>query len=242
MITEENENPDEFEKTKKMLNKTVKQIGIQEVPESFVKEYMKLSKIPKEEFKKEVEIGHERWKELSREILYYFKCRACGKCCKIPVMISKEEIEKICEKLKMDTFEFSRRYLGNEFYLKEPCPFLENRKGGKAFCRIYEVRPEVCRLFPFSSMNNNLQAVDECLLAKEISEAIIEFEKKISMTKMTKEEEDLLCFKQDMINKTISLQLPENKNGKEENLCRVMALSMPLLEGFAKDLKDKNMQ
>jgi hypothetical protein len=97
-----------------------------------------------------------KWQSNCLEILKYFECDQCGDCCrKCNVMVNLEEIKAITDRLKISFEDFFNRFISkqvneNFYYLKCSCPFLENRKGGKTICRIYEVRPRVCRVFPFS--------------------------------------------------------------------------------------------
>jgi Fe-S-cluster containining protein len=84
-----------------------------------------------------------------------FECRQCGKCCRTyTVKLSDGDIARI-EKLGMKREEFAERdnfdkELGNYAVKRtdEGCIFLF-WEDGKAYCRIYDARPEICRRYPF---------------------------------------------------------------------------------------------
>lgn len=101
-----------------------------------------------------------------------FSCTGCGNCCTGGpgyVWISREEIDRLAEHLKLTAREVIMRYcrrLGGRYSLNEhrnrqgnyDCVFLEERKvesdGSKVvhtqrICSIYPVRPLQCRTWPF---------------------------------------------------------------------------------------------
>lgn len=84
-----------------------------------------------------------------------FKCQQCGECCKIVVTLTEKEIKAIKQ----------RGY--KDFLIKDPikgkkknclkrinrnCVFL-TKKGNKYYCKIYDIRPKTCRLYPFLNKN-----------------------------------------------------------------------------------------
>lgn len=88
-----------------------------------------------------------------------FECTSCGKCCSgFPgyVWLSEEEIQQICEYLKLSQEEFLRKYtrlVGEKISLIETnenysCIFLRDKK-----CSIYPVRPTQCQTFPWWPQN-----------------------------------------------------------------------------------------
>lgn len=81
---------------------------------------------------------------LALEILEYFECERCARCCKIPVGLTDDDITRLY-KLDGDAFfdKLEDRVLPN--YLKTPCPYLVNNN-----CKVYKDRPLLCRLYPFS--------------------------------------------------------------------------------------------
>lgn len=87
-------------------------------------------------------------------------CRECkGNCCRGNsghVWLSEEETAEICSFLGINRVDFMLRFtdrIDNRLSLKEvylsgefACIFFDNKKKE---CRIYQVRPDQCRRFPF---------------------------------------------------------------------------------------------
>ena len=87
-------------------------------------------------------------------------CESCeGRCCTGEsgyIYVSKSEVEKICELLKMEIKDFVPNYLfkkGYKYSIKEnkfgesyECIFYDRDTNG---CKIYEARPTQCKTFPF---------------------------------------------------------------------------------------------
>lgn len=100
-----------------------------------------------------------------------FVCKRCGKCCGVVPFTAKEydRIRKIAQKkhigfikqeengkvfylakclAKKVTDIYNDALAGKEISLDNlTCPFLEFDEAGKASCTIYELRPDVCRVF-----------------------------------------------------------------------------------------------
>lgn len=126
--------------------------------------------------------------EYTPKILSCFSCEKCGEiCCKnLPVELGFDEIAfnqiyKIYEKVKQSENikfeEFEDKYLEfrtESWYIKSPCPFLKENK-----CSIYDVRPIVCRRYPFEwdLHITTIQNVKNCPLAKKISSEFVAFSK-----------------------------------------------------------------
>lgn len=116
-----------------------------------------------------------------------FKCKRCGKCCGI-VPFDRREYDQIRDYAKKHHIGFVKGELGNKtvWYPKHVykrfieageqaqregrlldnqldglrCPFLDFDKDGLAYCKIYEHRPWICRVFgkgghPFLTCPNN---------------------------------------------------------------------------------------
>lgn len=89
-----------------------------------------------------------------------FECQVCGRCCAGPeegyVWLNEAEIRALAEFLRLEEAEFRARYirrLGRRWSLVEKkkgrdCIFLEEGR-----CRVYPVRPEQCRTWPFWPAN-----------------------------------------------------------------------------------------
>lgn len=84
-----------------------------------------------------------------------FSCTQCGKCCTGRpgvTWISFDEMQKMAEHLQISMDELVKNYLrkiDGKWALKErtvdhSCIFLYDKK-----CRVYEVRPNQCKTFPF---------------------------------------------------------------------------------------------
>ena len=101
------------------------------------------------------------------ELINEFVCQRCGGCCG-PVCFSKEEYKAVWRRAKnmgislvKTTIEGSTHYttrkmarnLNNtpeeltKIIESFVCPFLDKDTEGKTLCRIYDMRPETCRLF-----------------------------------------------------------------------------------------------
>lgn len=116
-----------------------------------------------------------------------FKCKRCGKCCGI-VPFSKQEYNAIRDTAKKMHISFVKEdMMGKTVYFPKHtykkfleaaeiahqqgrlidnqfdglrCPFLAYDENDLAYCKIYEHRPEICRLFgkgghPFLTCPNN---------------------------------------------------------------------------------------
>lgn len=93
-----------------------------------------------------------------------FECLQCGRCCAGPEMgyiwVSRPEIRRIADFLKMPVKELKRQFLRHVglrlTIVEEPhsrdCVFLQQTKQGRG-CSIYEVRPAQCRNWPFWESN-----------------------------------------------------------------------------------------
>ncbi|MFH1125768.1 MAG: YkgJ family cysteine cluster protein [Candidatus Altiarchaeota archaeon] len=74
-----------------------------------------------------------------------FSCSKCGNCCRLRfVALTEEDIRRIESK----GYQKFHEKFKDEFVMKRnngKCVFLD----GSGSCSIYEIRPEVCRNFPF---------------------------------------------------------------------------------------------
>ena len=113
---------------------------------------------------------------LHNEIFAVYDCCECGNCCKLyDILLDKNDIERISAYLGLPENDFIEKYLaadGENYKIKDkPCCFLD--ADGK--CRIYEVRPTVCRDFPYTdkpyrlyNMYGLLSFSEECPVIFEI--------------------------------------------------------------------------
>lgn len=111
--------------------------------------------------------------KLQQEILEKVKCSNCGWCCvSCNVLLSENDIIRLCKHIRCDFGQFYEKYMDKETianYLSFPCPFLDMNKEKK--CAIYDVRPEVCKHFPF---NASLLVIDPCSIGRDILKIIDE--------------------------------------------------------------------
>ena len=84
-----------------------------------------------------------------------FKCDSCAECCKaFEVKLFREDIERIKKAGHDGDFFLEPDMISrkpDEYVLRKQdgqCVFLGKKKG-KYFCRIYEIRPKICRKYPF---------------------------------------------------------------------------------------------
>ena len=75
------------------------------------------------------------------------KCTECGQCCSNLLPMTEEEIETIKKHIKRYNIKENKHLvpLVNPI-LDMTCPFLDDSKSCEK-CKIYEVRPKVCRNF-----------------------------------------------------------------------------------------------
>jgi uncharacterized protein len=94
----------------------------------------------------------------------HFQCTQCGNCCSGPdegfIWLTKDEIGFIADFLKITPAQLENQYLvriGSRVSIIESrpsndCIFLDKVDGQKK-CRIYSVRPNQCRTWPFWRSN-----------------------------------------------------------------------------------------
>jgi Fe-S-cluster containining protein len=99
-----------------------------------------------------------------------FKCMMCGNCCRLRfIHLTKDDIARIQSKGHSDFHD----NVGGECMLKRirgRCMFV----GKDDSCSIYEIRPEVCRKFPFFRMFglNYCRAVSYCPGVEAMKDAV----------------------------------------------------------------------
>jgi Fe-S-cluster containining protein len=75
-------------------------------------------------------------------------CARCSDpCCTGDILISQAERRRILERWRgIDPFQYNQRFDYYYLDIDDECPLLD----GNGLCRIYDVRPAMCRLYPFS--------------------------------------------------------------------------------------------
>lgn len=143
----------------------------------------------------------QQWKELEKfkttavEILKYFECEGCGECCKIcDVSLGEEDIERLYQKEGDSLFDKFDENMVND-YLKAPCAFLND----ECECSVYDIRPEICSIFPFTIWSYP-PALVLCPLGNKIFKEFMIFVKikGIPIPEPTKEEQALFQKKKDI--------------------------------------------
>ena len=75
------------------------------------------------------------------------KCSGCGNCCSNLLPMSQKEIDVIHEYIKKNDIKECKHFLPLSRPMMDlTCPFLDTGKA-KEKCRIYPVRPMICRKF-----------------------------------------------------------------------------------------------
>ena len=94
----------------------------------------------------------------------HFECQQCGNCCCGPdegyIWVTKPEIDFIAEFLNVTVAQFTQKFLRTvnfrksitEHPITKDCILLDCA-GGEKKCKIYPVRPNQCRNWPFWSTN-----------------------------------------------------------------------------------------
>ncbi len=79
------------------------------------------------------------------------KCSRCGECCTPLLSITIEEYKKIKKYIKENNIKSSKLLRNNNYYVR--CCFYDFKEKK---CKIYDVRPEVCKSFMCSSSYQKL--------------------------------------------------------------------------------------
>ena len=110
-------------------------------------------------------------------------CEKCNaRCCKTQyVEIMEDEWEIIQETLGAEKMPQPNKDFGELKIYDPPCPFLEGNR-----CSIYEIRPRICRCFPFSMV----PLIDVAGMGLGISTACPQF-----LNTLDKSEESVQCRK-----------------------------------------------
>ncbi|NQE46201.1 hypothetical protein C5S31_09300 [ANME-1 cluster archaeon GoMg2] len=111
-----------------------------------------------------LEKDRRRFEQLALEILGYFECDRCCKCCtEMPIHLNDEALERLS---RLDGDALFDKMDENEVdnYLKTPCPYLDGDT-----CTIYEIKPTACRMFPFVVLRP-VPTLQLCPMGKRIFE------------------------------------------------------------------------
>lgn len=86
------------------------------------------------------------------------KCSGCGQCCGDILHLSQSEIRRIDLYLKEHKIEKTERIALVDY--DNTCPFRDNKNKK---CKIYSVRPEICRAYQCN------KSVEECYKKRELT-------------------------------------------------------------------------
>ncbi len=103
------------------------------------------------------------------EIVSFFKCDQCGRCCRISPTLYSDE----CKHYSSDKLVWKD---DDNVCLIEPCPFFANN-----ICKIQNYKPRICRAFPFAQIHtgnfdiqrnlltlNKKVTISQCKIGREI--------------------------------------------------------------------------
>lgn len=79
------------------------------------------------------------------------KCSNCGQCCGDILHLSHKEIKRIKEYVKKNKIEATPKIVFAS--IDNTCPFRDNKNKK---CKIYEVRPDICRSFICNLKNEDI--------------------------------------------------------------------------------------
>lgn len=114
-------------------------------------------------------------KDVYRFLKENHKCVGCGKCCHCsPIVITGKDIRVMACKLGMNVKEFKKQYTEHypgtntlsHFKKEKPCAFLDENNR----CKIYDARPDVCRLYP---LMKGARIPRECATLLELMQELI---------------------------------------------------------------------
>ena len=162
----------------------------------------------------------QKFEQLALQILEYFPCDRCCKCClEMPIHLGDADLERL-SKLdgdalfdKMDEHEVDN-------YLKSPCQYLEGDK-----CVIYEYRPMSCKMFPFVVIRP-VPTLQLCPMGKKIFDEFKKLAQKYGKKDLKVVWEEGAPYN----------RLPDYSGGQGKKAVYV-ALPIPVLEKFLKYLR-----
>lgn len=105
------------------------------------------------------------------ECLSFFECKKCGECCRdCPVQLIDEELMVLLKRDGDKVFDLLDEDVITGNALKAPCSYLKNNA-----CEINDIKPFVCRVYPFTLKYMHFLAVCLCPMGKEIADELQKF-------------------------------------------------------------------
>ena len=91
--------------------------------------------------------------ELAGECSKQVDCTQCGNCCKLVIMVTPEDMRRLCSGLAIPEDQFKEKYLQRKDEVtwciaSRPCVFLKDK-----MCTVYPFRPDACRRFPYLDLD-----------------------------------------------------------------------------------------
>jgi Fe-S-cluster containining protein len=92
-----------------------------------------------------------RFATIVKEVTEKIDCTTCGNCCKVlKTNLNKEDIQRIAKHIRTSIDSFIENFVtknseGEYEFKHAPCSFLQDNNT----CRIYEIRPDECRKYPY---------------------------------------------------------------------------------------------
>ena len=108
------------------------------------------------------------------------KCSKCGECCGDILPLTNEDITRIQNYIKENNVMIKNQ----KKTIQRMCPFLEKTKENK--CKIYNIRPEICKLYSCRTtykwqvavMKQMVGAINSVPVEKFVTKEVLEFHKK----------------------------------------------------------------
>ncbi len=105
------------------------------------------------------------------ECLSFFQCKKCGECCRdCPVQLAEEELIALLKRDGEKVFDLLDENVVAGNALKVPCVYLENNA-----CEIHDIKPFVCRVYPFTLKYMHFLAICLCPMGKEMADELQNF-------------------------------------------------------------------
>lgn len=170
------------------------------------------------------------------KILPYYKCSSCGKCCiECHPQITEDEIVTITKQYGNDVFN----YLTDNPFCNElisPCHYLINNK-----CIINNIKPEVCKIYPFSLSKLGLLTICSCPMGDKIMSDITDYNKvKLSRYSKLHIEEATKKFQEYYNHSKQAMDIIKSNtisDHTEKNDQEVMCVPYEFIDGFYRYVK-----
>jgi len=110
-------------------------------------------------------LSFKRMREFMDEHLF-FKCARCASCCRLRVNLDKKDLEQIVNYARKKGIQqtiIDKR--GKDHWLRRTngnCVFLTQLSDGTLGCKIYDIRPLACRLYPLIPSKDRLKVDINC--------------------------------------------------------------------------------